>query len=299
MSATQLLEAYASRVEQALDSRLPATDAEPARLHAAMRYSTMGGGKRVRAALVYATGEALGADPESLDAAASAVELIHAFSLVHDDLPSMDNDDLRRGRPTCHRQFDEATALLVGDALQTLAFEVLVTDSPDSPNADLARSRLAMVRTLAEAAGSHGMAGGQALDIEATGQALELDQLIRIHELKTGALIHASVLLGMLSAGQAGEETSNNLDTFGRCIGLAFQIVDDILDVTADTETLGKPQGSDQAANKATFPSVMGLGEARRRANSLLETALASLRPLGDNGRSLAEIAEFIVHRHY
>lgn len=296
MSVSRLLETYASRVERALDSRLPATDTEPSRLHAAMRYSTLGGGKRVRAALVYATGEALSADAGSLDAAACAVELIHAFSLVHDDLPSMDNDDLRRGRPTCHRQFDEATALLVGDALQTLAFEVLVTGSTDP---DTARARLAMVRTLAEAAGSNGMAGGQSLDIGATGRALELDRLIRIHELKTGALIHASVKLGALADTSAGQEISENLDTFGRCIGLAFQIVDDILDVTADTKTLGKPQGSDQAANKTTFPSVMGLDEARARAETLLETALASLQPFGDNGRSLAEIAEFIVHRHY
>jgi len=296
MSAEQLLETYAARVARALDARLPAADAEPTKLHTAMRYSTLGGGKRVRAGLVYATGEALGAPATELDNAASAVELIHAFSLVHDDLPSMDDDDLRRGRPTCHKQFDEPTALLVGDALQTLAFETLSADSDDP---QVLRSRLAMVRSLAQASGSMGMAGGQALDIEATGKMLEPGQLIRVHELKTGALIHASVNLGLLAAGTVSPEITAGLDEFGRCIGLAFQIVDDILDVTADTETLGKPQGSDLAANKATFPAVMGLDEARKRANSLLESALATLAPLGDNGRSLAEIAGFIVHRHY
>jgi len=296
MSAKQLLETYAARVESALDARLPAIETEPVMLHTAMRYATLGGGKRVRAALVYATGETLGAPAAELDNAASAVELIHAFSLVHDDLPSMDNDDLRRGRPTCHKQFDEPTALLVGDALQTLAFETLSADSNDP---QVLRSRLAMVQALARASGSTGMAGGQALDIEATGKSLELEQLIQVHELKTGALIHASVNLGLLAAGTVAPEIATGLDEFGRCIGLAFQIVDDILDVTADTETLGKPQGSDLAANKATFPAVMGLEEARKRANSLLESALATLAPLGDNGQSLAEIAGFIVHRHY
>jgi geranylgeranyl pyrophosphate synthase len=296
MPLEQLLEAYADRVEKALDRFLPSPDVEPVRLHAAMRYATLGGGKRIRAALVYATGEALDAKSEHLDAAAGAVELIHAFSLVHDDLPSMDDDDLRRGRPTCHRQFDEATALLAGDALQTLAFEVLASSDVDPA---IIHSRLAMVKMLATASGSNGMAGGQALDIEATGQSLELEQLIGIHELKTGALIHAAVMFGALAAEEETGTVHDNLDQFGRCIGLAFQIVDDILDVTADTETLGKPQGSDLAANKATFPAIMGLQAARERANSLLETALASLEPLGDNGRSLADLARFIVHRHY
>lgn len=296
MSAQHLLESYAARVEQALAHHLPSTEAEPALLHTAMRYSTLGGGKRVRAALVYAAGEALGAPADELDAAACAVELIHAFSLVHDDLPSMDDDDLRRGRPTCHKKFDEATALLVGDALQTLAFEVLASDSSDP---DTVRARLAMVQALAVASGSNGMAGGQALDIEATGQSLTPEQLIRVHEMKTGALIHASVVMGALAATSVNGDIRAKLDDFGRCIGLAFQIVDDILDVTSDTKTLGKPQGSDLEANKATFPAVMGLEEARKRADSLLESALASLEPLGDNARSLAEIARFIVHRHY
>jgi geranylgeranyl pyrophosphate synthase len=296
MPLKQLLETYAGRVEQALDHYLPSPNIEPTQLHAAMRYATLGGGKRIRAALVYATGEALGADTDDLDAAASAVELIHAFSLVHDDLPSMDNDDLRRGRPTCHRQFDEATALLAGDALQTLAFEVLTTDGEVSGRT---RSRLAMVNVLASASGSMGMAGGQALDIEATGQTVNVDQLINIHQLKTGALIHAAVTLGALAADVKDDGINAGLNEYGRCIGLAFQIVDDILDITADTETLGKPQGSDLAANKATFPAIMGLQAARERANSLLETALASLKPLGDNGRSLADLARFIVQRHY
>jgi len=296
MPLKQLLETYAGRVEQALDQYLPSPNIEPIRLHAAMRYATVGGGKRIRAALVYATGEALGADTDDLDAAASAVELIHAFSLVHDDLPSMDDDDLRRGRPTCHRQFDEATALLAGDALQTLAFEVLTTGCEGT---DKIRSRLAMVNILASSSGSRGMAGGQALDIEATGQKPDLDQLINIHQLKTGALIHAAVTLGALAADVNDSEVSTGLNEYGNCIGLAFQIVDDILDITADTATLGKPQGSDMAANKATFPAIMGLQAARERANSLLETALASLQPLGDNGRSLADLARFIVQRHY
>jgi len=296
MPLKRLLETYAGRVEQALDHYLPSPNIEPIRLHAAMRYATLGGGKRIRAALVYATGEALGADADDLDAAASAVELVHAFSLVHDDLPSMDDDDLRRGRPTCHRQFDEATALLAGDALQTLAFEVLTTDSTGT---DRVRSRLAMINILASASGSRGMAGGQALDIEATGQKLDLDQLINIHQLKTGALIHAAVSLGALAANVKDDEVNTGLNEYGRCIGLAFQIVDDILDITADTATLGKPQGSDIAANKATFPAIMGLQAARERANSLLDTALASLHPLGDNGRSLADLARFIVQRHY
>jgi len=296
MPVKQLLETYAGRVEQALDRYLPSPNIEPIQLHAAMRYATLGGGKRIRAALVYATGEALGAKIDELDPAASAVELIHAFSLVHDDLPSMDDDDLRRGRPTCHRQFDEATALLAGDALQTLAFEILAKDTDEPARI---QSRLAMVGALASASGSMGMAGGQALDIEATGQSLNLDQLINIHQLKTGALIHAAVTLGVLAADIGEAKVNLGLNEFGRCIGLAFQIVDDILDITADTETLGKPQGSDLAANKATFPAIMGLDAARERANSLLEVALASLEPLGDNGRSLADIARFIVHRHY
>lgn len=295
MSAQQLLETYAARVEQALAEYLPSSKTEPVTLHSAMRYATLGGGKRVRAGLLYATGEALGADDPQLGAAASAVELIHAFSLVHDDLPSMDNDDLRRGQPTCHKQFDEATALLAGDALQTLAFEILAADGDDQQ----APARLAMIHTLATASGSMGMAGGQALDIEATAKNLDIDQLIGIHSRKTGALIQAAVKMGVLAAGTDDSEIVSNLDEFGRCIGLAFQIVDDILDVTSDTQTLGKPQGSDQAALKATFPAVLGLEEAQNRANTLLESALATLAPLGDNGRPLAEIARFIVHRHY
>jgi geranylgeranyl pyrophosphate synthase len=296
MSVTKLLQTYAGRVERALDACMPAPSQDPVTLHEAMRYATLNGGKRVRAGLVYATGDALGASPDELDTAACAVELIHAFSLVHDDLPSMDNDDLRRGRPTCHKQYDEATALLVGDALQTMAFEILSRDIGDG---ETIAARLAMVQTLAIASGSRGMAGGQALDIEATGRTLTLEQLVQVHQLKTGALIHASVRLGALAARSLAPEVDEKLDEFGRSIGLAFQIVDDILDVTADTTTLGKPQGSDQAANKATFPVVMGLDQARERADTLLKSALATLAPLGDNGRTLAEIAGFIVHRHY
>ena len=295
MSAlSETLRADQTRVERALDARLPTSAAPPARLHEAMRYATLNGGKRVRAALVYAAGAALGAPPSAIDVPACAVELIHAYSLVHDDLPCMDDDDLRRGRPTCHKAYDEATALLVGDALQTLAFQLLAAD-PDLNIA--AGQRLKMIEVLAQATGSLGMAGGQAIDLAVVGTSLGLAELEDMHRRKTGALIRASVHLGALASPAADEKSLQALDAYGRAVGLAFQIVDDILDVEGETATLGKQTGADEARGKPTYPALLGLSAARERARALLAAALESLAPLGDNGRLLAAIAEFIVTR--
>ncbi len=283
------------RVEQALSSVLPGSDITPTRLHSAMRYATLNGGKRLRACLVYATGAALGVEIERLDVPACAVELIHAYSLVHDDLPCMDNDDLRRGKPTCHKAYDEATALLVGDALQTLAFEILAADTPGTN----ATQRLAMIQTLARAAGSHGMAGGQAIDLESVGRSLSLTQLEDMHRRKTGALIQAAVALGALSHAHTSPDLLSDLDRYARHVGLAFQITDDILDVEGDTLTLGKPQGSDQQRQKPTYPAIIGLDPAKQLARKEHAAALASLRSLGDNARLLNDIADYIIQRTY
>lgn len=282
------------RTEQALDRRLPTATQAPSRLHAAMRYVTLDGGKRLRAALVFATGEALGAAPEALDVPACALELVHAYSLVHDDLPAMDNDDLRRGKPTCHKAFDEATAILAGDALQTLAFELLARDAAlcVSP-----ARRLDMIARLAAAVGSTGMAGGQAIDLGAVGRLLTLAELEDMHARKTGALIGAAVALGALSAESSDAAQLAPLDAYARAIGLAFQIADDILDVEGDTAILGKPRGSDQKHAKPTYPALLGLDRARLLAREQHAIALESLRPLGDNGRLLGELADFILDR--
>jgi geranylgeranyl pyrophosphate synthase len=282
------------RVEAALAARLPAVDAVPQRLHQAMRYACLGGGKRVRALLVYAAGEAAGAKSPALDAPACAVELIHAYSLVHDDLPTMDDDDLRRGKPTCHRAFDEATALLTGDALQTLAFQVLADDDAATATAD---RRLGMMRALAAASGSLGMAGGQAIDLAAVGHALNLEQLEHMHRLKTGALIRASVRLGALASAEAQESQLSALDRYAAGIGLAFQIQDDILDVESTTEVLGKRQGADAALDKPTYPSLLGLDESKARARRLYADAIGALEIFSDAGRRLRELAEFIIAR--
>jgi len=282
-----------ARVEAALDARLPPPDSSPSRLHTAMRYATLDGGKRLRAALVHATGEALGARADVLDVPACALELIHAYSLVHDDLPSMDNDDLRRGKPTCHKAFDEATAILAGDALQTLAFELLARDPALSVRPE---QRLAMIAVLAEAAGSTGMAGGQAIDLGAVGKPLTLPELQDMHARKTGALIRAAVALGGLAA-DADPGRHAHLDNYASNIGLAFQIVDDILDVEGDTAIIGKPKGSDQERVKPTYPALLGLEQARTLARECHASALESLRSLGDNGELLREIADFIIHR--
>jgi geranylgeranyl pyrophosphate synthase len=285
---------YRARIEKVLDECLALPDPGTARLREAMRYSALGGGKRLRPTLVYLTGESLGADLEQLDAAAAAVELIHVYSLVHDDLPAMDNDDLRRGRPTCHRAYDEATAILVGDALQALAFAVLANDSIGTlPPA----TRLAMIRVLARATGTSGMAGGQAVDLAAVGQSLTVGAIENMHRRKTGALIEGSVLLGALAAGVAEGPRLEALRRFGAEIGLAFQIQDDILDVEGDPALLGKSTGADAAHNKPTYPSTAGLVTARERARQLRDDAIAALQPLGLRGTALAELAHFVVSR--
>ena len=283
-----------TRTEQALDRRLPAATQVPQQLHAAMRYAALGGGKRLRAALVFATGEALGAKPEALDVPACALELVHAYSLVHDDLPAMDNDDLRRGQPACHRTFGEATAILAGDALQTRAFEILAEDVALTVSAS---RRLTMIARLAQAAGSIGMAGGQAIDLGAVGKPLALHELEDMHSRKTGALIRASVILGALSAESATPDQLAPLEIYARAIGLAFQIADDILDVSGDTRTLGKTPGGDQKNAKPTYPALLGLDRARALAREQHTIALESLRPLGDNARLLAGIADLILDR--
>lgn len=284
-----------SRIERALSARLPDSNHVSShtseRLLEAMHYSTLNGGKRLRALLVYATGEALGASLDQLDHPATAVELIHAYSLVHDDMPIMDNDDLRRGRPTCHKAYDDATALLVGDALQTLAFESLC----DNDIAPIQQSL--MVKTLAQRSGAFGMAGGQAIDLESVGKALSLDDLQAMHELKTGALIRASVRLGALTASDIDDTVMTTLDNYAYCIGLAFQVQDDVLDVIADTDTLGKPQGADIALNKPTYPALLGLEAAQKKATDLIDKALAELNNLPYNTQSLAELAQFVVKR--
>jgi farnesyl diphosphate synthase len=290
------VEFWRKRADQALDQWLPTEQTEPTRLHQAMRYAVFNGGKRVRPVLTYAAGHAIGINVARLDVPASAVELIHAYSLVHDDLPAMDDDDLRRGKPTCHKAFDEATAILAGDALQALAFHVLAQGLPDSLPAE---RRLAMLDELAVASGSRGMAGGQAIDLAAVGQDLNVAELENMHIHKTGALIRASVRLGALSDPELDPDILQRLDHFAKCIGLAFQIHDDILDVEGDTATLGKVQGADQARNKPTYPALLGLDAARDMARELYDEALASLAPLGKDAGPLRWIAAYIVNREY
>ncbi len=286
-----------ARVEQALERWLPTAATAPTRLHQAMRYAALGGGKRVRPVLVYAAGKAAGVPAERLDSAACAVELIHAYSLVHDDLPAMDDDDLRRGRATCHKAFDEATAILAGDALQTLAFQVLAT-AQDMRTGDTTRIR--MIEQLARASGSRGMAGGQALDLAAEGSRLDSAvELENIHIHKTGALIRASVNLAVLLSDQAEGPAAQKLDHFAKCVGLAFQVRDDILDVEGDTAILGKTQGKDERQDKATYPSLLGLDAAREKARLLCEEALNSLAALGDEADPLRWIAHYIVGRDH
>lgn len=284
---------YQKRIEGVLSRMLDIEGGATSRLLEAMRYSTLGGGKRVRPVLVYASGEALGAPLEVLDAPAAAVELIHVYSLVHDDLPAMDNDDLRRGRPTCHRAFDEATAILTGDALQARAFEVLA----QSPSSLSATARLEMLRVLADAIGTRGMAGGQAIDLESVKQSLGEAELERMHRQKTGALIQASVLLGALAAGIQGGPERAALTTFGAEIGLAFQIQDDILDVEGTTQALGKRAGADADRIKPTYPSVLGLDRSRAQALACRDRAKAALLPLGPRFEHLGEFADFLVSR--
>lgn len=291
-----LIKDYQARVEQALEKRLPRPDIHPGRLHQAMRYAVLDGGKRIRPILVYASGEAVGLEPELLDAPASAVEMIHAYSLIHDDLPAMDNDDLRRGKPTCHKAFDEATAILAGDALQTLAFYVLAHDREMFQTPEI---RLQLIATLAQAAGSRGMVGGQAIDLASIGKELNLAEMEDMHIHKTGALIRASVLMGARSQADITAEHLEKLDHYGKCIGLAFQIRDDILDVTTDTQTLGKTQGADIALNKPTYPALLGLEGSRERARNLCEDALDSLYGFGPQANLLRWIASYIIERSH
>jgi geranylgeranyl pyrophosphate synthase len=282
------------RVEAALDRFLPPEQTHPAALHAAMRYSVLGGGKRVRPLLVYAAGQALGANETALDAAASAVECVHAYSLIHDDLPAMDDDALRRGKPTCHKAFGEAAAILAGDALQTLAFQLLAHAAMGELSAE---RRVQMIELLARAAGSRGMVGGQALDLAATGSDLDIAQLEDMHIHKTGALIRASVLLGALCARDLPEAAYGALDHYGKYIGLAFQVQDDILDVTGSTEELGKRAGADRALNKPTYPALLGLNGARQRAGELHQAALDSIAGLDQHAEPLRWLSEYIVAR--
>jgi geranylgeranyl pyrophosphate synthase len=293
-SLSARMESYRARIEQVLERCLALPDAGTPRLREAMRYSTLGGGKRLRPALVYLTGESLGAALIDLDAPAAAVELIHVYSLVHDDLPAMDDDDLRRGRPTCHRAYDEATAILVGDALQALAFSVLADDSMGKV---VPAIRLSMIRTLAQAAGTTGMAGGQAVDLAAVGQTLSVDAVENMHRRKTGALIKGSVLLGAIGAGIDSGPDFQALELFGDEIGLAFQIQDDILDVEGDAAVLGKTTGADAALSKPTYPSTVGLPAARDRARNLRDRAIGALAPLGARNAPLVELAQFVVSR--
>ncbi len=297
MSDNQLenyLDRCRARVEAALNEYLPLESIQPTRLHAAMRYAALGNGKRVRPVLVYAAGEALSASEDALDAPACAVELIHTYSLVHDDLPAMDNDDLRRGRKTCHREFDEATAILAGDALQSLAFKILAWDKTMPANAE---TRISMIESLAMATGSRGMAGGQALDLAATGREINLTELENMHIHKTGALIRASVQLGTLQAADPDPEHVRGLDHYAKCIGLAFQVVDDILDIEGDPESLGKTKGKDMANNKPTYPSLLGLEGSHRMAKRLQQEALDSLCPLDAKADPLRWLAGYIVDR--
>ena len=287
------LTSHSERTESALERLLDSAQTTPHRLHEAMRYAAQGGGKRIRPLLVYAAGQ-LGvqgnAEVIALDAAAVAIECIHAYSLVHDDLPCMDDDDLRRGRPTVHKAFDEATALLVGDALQTRAFEILANAKCDP------QVCLKMISALAAASGSRGMAGGQAIDLESVGKKLDLSGLQQMHAMKTGALLSCAVELGGIAA-QLNPTQMAHLETYSKALGLAFQIVDDVLDATADSQTLGKTAGKDAAANKPTYVTLMGLDYAQKQAKELQETAIASLDSFGASAQALKDLALLVVNR--
>lgn len=283
-----------ARMESALERLLPQADRVPVRLHQAMRYATLEGGKRVRPLLAFAAGEASGARAERLELVGAALELIHAYSLVHDDMPCMDNDVLRRGKPTVHVEFDEATALLVGDSLQSLAFEIMSRPGL----ADEAERQLEMVHTLAVASGTRGMAGGQAIDLDAVGKTLSLPELEMMHIHKTGALIRAAVRLGAM-CGRIDAGALDRLDRYSKCVGLAFQVVDDVLDAEASTATLGKTAGKDAAQGKPTYVSLLGLQAARTRAEELRAEAQDAIAPLGGAAARLAALADFIVRRKF
>jgi len=284
-----------ARIETFLESRLPASDCVPERLHKAMRYSVLGGGKRVRPLLSFAAGELAVADVERVTVVGAAVELIHAYSLVHDDLPCMDDDILRRGKPTCHVEFDEATALLTGDSLQTLAFELLaekrLTDAPEA--------QLGMITQLALAAGSRGMAGGQAFDLDSVGKTLSLPELEFMHIHKTGALIRAAVMLGARCSNRLDDQQLSKLDHFAKSIGLAFQVVDDLLDAEATTATLGKTAGKDAENNKPTYVSILGISQARELAEKLQHDAYQALDSFDEAALRLRQVTDFIIKRKF
>ena len=290
------LSVWQERMEQALAARLPAANAVPLRLHEAMRYSVLGGGKRIRPALVFATARALGLDEDQVEAAACAIELIHVYSLVHDDLPAMDDDDLRRGRPTCHKAFDEATAILVGDALQPLAFELLASDAklPADPAV-----RLKLVQLLAVASGTFGMVGGQAIDLSVEGRRISIEEVEDLHARKTGALIRVSVMMAAACQPQLPADLSARLLKFSLAVGLAFQIQDDLLDVLGDTATLGKAAGADSVHNKPTHPAMIGIEASQERVRLLHAEALAALEPFGDKADALRLLAEWLLKRNH
>ncbi|KAF1028641.1 MAG: Farnesyl diphosphate synthase [Burkholderia plantarii] len=292
MTFEQWMRAVLARVEDALGHYLPAETVVPATLHEAMRYAVLGGGKRVRPLLCHAAGELTGASEAALNAAAVALEMIHVYSLVHDDMPCMDDDALRRGKPTVHVQYDEPTALLVGDALQSQAFVALTDASALAP-----AQQAALMRELALASGSVGMAGGQAIDLASVGLALTREQLETMHRKKTGALLRASVRMGALAGETPSDDAMRALDAYSDAVGLAFQVVDDILDVTTDSATLGKTAGKDAAANKPTYVSIIGLDASRELAAQLRADAHAALQPFGARAQRLAELADLVVNR--
>jgi farnesyl diphosphate synthase len=289
-------EVWRLRMESALALRLPASTQVPQRLHEAMRYSVLGGGKRIRPALLFATARTLGLTEDEVEAAACAIELIHVYSLVHDDLPAMDDDDLRRGRPTCHKAFDEATAVLVGDALQPLAFQLLARDRalPSSPAV-----RLRLVDILAEASGTFGMAGGQAIDLGVQGQQPDIEQVEDMHARKTGALIRASVMMAAECVPDLDRSLHAALLQFASAIGLAFQIQDDLLDVLGDVSTLGKATGADRERDKPTHPSIIGIEASQERVNLLHSQALDALKPFGERAAPLRSLANWLLSRRY
>lgn len=283
------------RIETFLEERLPVADCAPERLHHAMRYAVLGGGKRVRPLLSFAAGELSNADEMRVTAVGAAVELIHAYSLVHDDLPCMDDDVLRRGKPTCHVAYDEATALLTGDSLQSLAFQLLA----EQCLADSAQIQLEMIKLLAQASGSRGMAGGQAVDLASVGKSLNLPELEFMHIHKTGALIRAAVMLGARCGGQLHDEQLSSLDHYAKCVGLAFQVVDDVLDAEASTATLGKTAGKDADNGKPTYVSILGVSQARELAETLRHDAFQSLDTFGAEAARLRQVTDFIIQREF
>ena len=285
-----------NRVEKALATRLPAEKILPKKLHQAMRYTVLEGGKRMRPMLTYCTGKALGLSDDVLDGPACAVELIHVYSLIHDDLPAMDDDDLRRGKATCHIAYDEATAILTGDALQALAFEILANDPTIKVDAD---SRLKMITTLTKASGSQGMVGGQAIDLESVGTQLTLPELENMHIHKTGALIRASVNMAAFAKADIDPAIAKKLDHYAKCIGLSFQVKDDILDEESDTATLGKTQGKDQENDKPTYPALLGLAGAKQKAQELHEQAIESLGSFGSEADLLRDLSLYIIQRDH